>query len=181
MASHDQSELTVKYAKAFLAVYGADISLGQVSYMWSAVQFLKEHRMFLFYLSLTSVPDEAKKKFLVAFCHHFSLVDALQQLCWLMIAKKHIFLLSAVFEQIYRLYKQQQNLTDVQIRTPVALSDDAIAALCAFFKEKSQQDLIACQHIDPTLIAGVRLQSDFYLWEHSIAKQLRILRQTFIA
>lgn len=178
---HDQSEIAVKYAQAFLAVHASSISLGQVSHMWSAVQFLQEHRMFLFYLSLTSVSRQEKQSFLQAFCNHFSLVDALQDLCWLMIERKHIFLLTYALEQIYRLYKQHKNITDLQIITPIALSDDIIASLSTFFKEKSKQDLIACQHIDPALIAGVRLQSDFYLWEDSIAQKLRLLRQTFNA
>jgi F0F1-type ATP synthase delta subunit len=49
-----------------------------------------------------------------------------------------------------------------------------------YFEKKSNLRSTVRQHVDPSLIAGVRLQSDYFLWEHSIAKQLRDLKRNVL-
>lgn len=177
MMHFSQSELAKKYATAYLNVHGKEYTFKDIRALWRAAQFLAEHHTLLFYLSLSIVDVEDKERFIDLLIKKFNLFSSLKDLFLLMVKNKCIFLASSVLRDMYGLYKTRNNICDLRIISSVELTQEDIDSLVNFFKEKASCTVMARASVDPSLIAGVRLQTDIFLWEHSIAKQLRELKQ----
>ena len=149
--------------------------------MWRASQFLSEHKNLLFYLSLPVVDEADKKRFIDLFFEKFHLFDCLKQLVYLLLKNKHASLAADVLRDIYGLYKIKNNISDLRITSSSDLSEEKIEEIKNFFTKKSGQRVVVRYSVNPELIAGIRLQTDTYLWDYSIAKQLRKLKQELIA
>ena len=181
MIGFSQSDLSKKYAKAYLNIFEKQHDLQDFHSMWRAAQFLSEHHNLLFYLSLSMVDDESKKRFIDLFFEKFNLFDSLKKLFYLLLKNKNIFITADVLRDIYNLYKKRNNLADLQVISSVELSSSELNEIKQFFENLSNKEVVVRQHVNPSLIAGIRLQTNTLLWEHSIAKQLRELKQKLVA
>lgn len=177
MMHFSQSELAKKYATAYLNVHGKEYAFKDIRALWRAAQFLSEHHTLLFYLSLSIVDIDDKERFIDLMIQKFNLFGSLKDLFLLMIKNKCIFLASSVLQDMYGLYKSRNNICDLRIVSSVELTQEEVDSLVNFFKDKAACTVRPRTSVDPSLIAGVRLQTDTFLWEHSIAKQLRELKQ----
>lgn len=175
--SFSQSELSKKYATAYLQIHEKNYTYDDMHTMWRAAQFLSEHHNLLFYLSLSLVDKESKQRFVTIFIEKFHLKDSLKSLFTLLIKHKNIFLAAYILQDMYGLYKKRNNISNLQITAASELSSEDIKFLKDFFAKKSGSLLVVQHYVDPSLVAGVRLQTETLLWEHSIAKQLRKLKQ----
>lgn len=81
-----------------------------------------------------------------------------------------------VVEQIMLAYREHKGLLEVTCRTAVPLTDEQVAAIHEFLHEKTGKKIILIMVIDSSLLAGIRLQSETFLWEYSIGRQLQALR-----
>ena len=174
-------DIAKKYAHAYLNVVGDEHNLSQYSSMWRAAQFLSEHHHLLFYLSLPIVSDIDKKRFIDLFFAKFHLFDSLKQLFYVLLKNKHISLAADVLRDIYALYKLKHNIHELHIISSCDLSIEKIEEIKKNFMALSGQQVVVRTSVNPALIAGIRLQTDTLLWEHSIAQQLRKLKQELIA
>ena len=175
-----ETEVARKYALAYLNVFGAQHSYEDFKGMWRACQFLSEHHSLLFYLSLSMIDKSDKLRFIDLFVAKFHLFDSLKKLLYLLLENKHIFLATEVIQIIYRLYKQQHNIVDLQVMSSSELSEEKLEEIKNFFMHMSGQKVKINYIIKPQLIAGIRLQTHTFLWEHSIAKQLRKIKQELV-
>lgn len=181
MIGFSQSELAKKYAHAYLNVCGEHHSFQDFSSLWRASQFLSEHHNLLFYLSLSMVQDDDKKRFIDMLFDKFHLLESLKQLFYLLLKNKHAFLAADVLRDIYSLYKIKHNIADLCITSSSDLSEAKIEEIKNFFTKLSGQHVVVRYAVNPLLIAGIRLQTDTLLWECSVAQQLRKLKQEQIA
>jgi ATP synthase F1 delta subunit len=182
MIGISQSPVARKYAQAYLNVFGNQHTFQDFCSLWRACQFLSEHHSLLFYLSLPMIHDTDKKRFIDLFFEKFHLFDSLKQLFYLLLKNKHIFLTIDVLQDIYSLYKMQHKISELKIMTSSDLTDEKIKEITHFFMRLSGLEHVVVQYsIKPSLIAGIRLQSETYLWEYSIAKQMQKLQQDLIA
>ena len=181
MIGFSQSVVARKYALAYLNVVGEQHTFEDFCSLWRASQFLLEHRSLLFYLSLSMIHEVDKKRFIDLFFERFHLFDSLKQLFYLLLKNKHIFLAADVLRDIYGLYKIKHNISDVHLSSSSDLSEEKIQEIKNFFTKLSGQQVVIRYSVNPSLIAGIRLQSERFLWEYSIAQQLRKLKQELIA
>ncbi len=181
MIGFSQSDVAKKYAQAYLNVFSNQHTFQDFCSLWRASQFLLEHHSLLFYLSLPMIHETDKKRFIDLFFEKFHLFDSLKQLFYLLLKNKQIFLAADVLRDIYGLYKKQHNISDVHLSSSSDLSEEKIEEIKNFFTKLSGQDVIIRHSVNQKLIAGFRLQSESFLWEHSIAQQLRKLKQKLIA
>ncbi len=182
MIGISQSPIARKYAQAYLHVFGQQHTFQDFCSLWRASQFLSEHHSLLFYLSLPMIKDEDKKRFIDLFFEKFHLFDSLKQLFYLLLKNKHIFLTIDVLQDIYSLYKMDHKISELKIMSSSDLSEEKIREIKDFFMQKTGLEHIVIRYsVNPALIAGLRLQSETYLWEYSIAKQLQKLKQDLIA
>jgi len=181
MIGFSRSDLAKKYAQAYLHSFGEDHSLEDFSSMWRAAQFLSEHHSLLFYLSLSMIHEVDKKRFIDIFFEKFHLFDSLKQLFYLLLKNKHIFLAADTLRDIYGLYKIKHKISDLQVSSSSDLSEEKIEEIKKFFTKLSGQQVVVRYSVNQDLIAGVRLQTETFLWEYSIAQQLRKLKQELSA
>jgi len=181
MIGFSQSPIAKKYAHAYLNVFGDKHTFEDFFSMWRASQFLSEHQNLLFYLSLPMIQDVDKKRFIDLFFDKFHLFDSLKQLFYLLLKNKHAYLAADTLRDIYGLYKIKNNISDLQVTSSSDLSEEKIEEIKNFFIKKTGQRVVVRYSVNPSLIAGVRLQSETHLWDYSIAQQLRKLKQELIA
>jgi F-type H+-transporting ATPase subunit delta len=181
MIGFSRSDIAKKYAQAYLNVCGKEHTFEDFCSMWRAAQFLSEHHNLLFYLSLSIINEVDKKRFIDLFFEKFYLLPSLKQLFYLLLKNKHIGLAADILRDIYALYKMQHNIVDLQLISSGDLSEKQIEEIKYFFMQLSGQQAYVHHQVNTSLIAGIRLQTETYLWEYSIAQQLRKLKQELIA
>ena len=98
----------------------------------------------------------------------------------LLFAHNRIFLLESVLHDICCIYKHEHNEIDVMLSTAHEILPEQVAALTEFFTSNSKGNVTMHVVRDPSLIAGVRMQSETWLWEDSVAKKLRALKQNVL-
>lgn len=181
MIGFSRSDIAKKYARAYLNICGQEHTFEDYCTMWRAAQFLSEHRSLLSYLSLSIVNEVDKKRFIDLFFEKFHLLLSLKQLFYLLLKNKHIHLAADTLRDIYAMYKTEHHIVDLKVTSSTDLSELQIKEIKQFFNEISGQQAQISYSINSSLIAGIRLQTDTYLWEYSIAQQLRKIKQELIA
>ncbi len=66
------------------------------------------------------------------------------------------------------------------IQSAMPLTESEIIKFETFFQKLSGKRVISRVQVEESLIAGVRMQSDIFLWEHSVAARLRKLHQNML-
>lgn len=169
-----------KYATAYLNIHENELTEIDIKAVFAACDFLKTHHNFMHLLCVISFDKEKMGQVCTKIIHDFGLPKSLSKLMLLLVKNKHIGCLKEVLQDIYCLYKMRKNLLELEIKTASHLDAHAVQAFETFFAQKSGKKIESKVSVDRSLIAGVRLQSDFFLWEYSIASRLRSLRHKLI-
>lgn len=169
-----------KYATAYLNIHENELTESDVKAIFAACTFFKAHHNFMHLLCVISFDKEKMVQVCKKMVHDLGLPTSLNRLMLLLVNHKHICYLKEVLQDIYCLYKLRKNVLELEIKTASHLDAYAAQAFETFFAQKSGKKIESKVSVDRSLIAGVRLQSDFFLWEYSIASRLRSLRHKLI-
>lgn len=162
-----------KYAMALLYSFGSQISRQDFFAISDLVVRIGAHRSILFFLKLSYIDIDTKEKMLselLSSVEHQKPFIALGLL--LMHSKRGDFLYD-VLQQFIVLYQAHVGMEKFRILSASSLRDAEIQDVVSFLASHTKRDIIYDYTVDDSLIAGVRVQSDTLLWEHSIKKQLR--------
>jgi hypothetical protein len=77
----------------------------------------------------------------------------------------------------YELYKERHNVATCTIKSSHRLSPEHKQALYEFVHQAARKKIIYTCARDKKLIAGIRIDSETFVWEQSIARQLRAIAQ----
>lgn len=169
-------DIIKKYAQAWYNLFGKELSFDSIQNMHKAAQFLETSKQLLFLLNYAVQEPAQVEQCIQMLCAKFQLPASLHALFILLLKHDRIELFIKVIEDIIALYKLDHSMIDVHIMTAHQASADEIAMLTHFFEKKTgMQALVTCTQ-ERSLIAGVRLESELWLWEASVQKQLRILK-----
>ena len=169
-------DVSKKYALAYIHIFKEDITISTLDKFLISYDFLSQHKNMLFLLALYETSAEDKQKIIVKFIDFFGLPQSIHKLFDLLLKQKHICLLADILRDIYCFYKKESGIEDLQIRSSSELSQDSQKKLQDFFVGLSDKKYKIKIEQDAELIAGIRMQSDAMLWEHSIAKKMKKLR-----
>lgn len=169
-----------KYAIAYLNVYENELTGDDVKAILAACTFFKLHHSFMHLLCVISFDKTKMIQVCQNLVHDFGLPKSFNMLMSLLLKHKHICYFKEVLQDIYCLYKLRKNILELEIKTADTLDVHAVQVLETFFAQKSGKKIESNVSVDRSLIAGVRLQSDFFLWEYSVASRLRSLRHKLI-
>ena len=169
-------DISKKYAVAYIHVFGKDIDDAMLDQLLVAHDFLLKHNNMLFLLALYETTTVEKEKILTRFITHFNFPQSFHRFMSLLMDNKHISILASVLRDIYCFYKKKMGIEDLELSSSSELSADAHATLEQFFTDLSDKKYRVKKTEDPELIAGIRMQSDTLLWEHSVAKKMKKLR-----
>lgn len=173
-----QKLIAKKYAKAYLNKYQDIFTQDDLDRICKAAYFLKNHTNFMLLLCAVGVDKSETTEMLDKFCNHFEFTASLQKLVDVLKERKHISFLREVLQDICALYKKRKNILELKIITANELDDADVKKIKSFVESQTRKNVVSSVQIDESLIAGLRLQSDFYLWDYSIASRLRSLQHT---
>lgn len=175
-----KSELSKKYAQAYYAVYSENIEPSSIQALQQASNFLSHSKEILFLLGYGALDSQEVKRCIQLFIQRFALPQTIEKICMLLLAHNRIFLLEPVLHDICCIYKHEHNEIDVTVSTSHQLLPEQLVELTEFFTSYSKGKVVMHVKHDPSLIAGVRMQSETWLWEDSVAKKLRALKQNVL-
>ncbi len=161
-----------KYAAAFVNVAGAKFTHADFERVQGIAEFLVEHRALIFYFNLPLIKKQTIDQVLKKLFGGSSTEKLLYRLVALLLEHHRAFLLPEVLHQISDLYKSEKGIAQFAVRSSHQLADDQLETAIAFLKQATNKQIMYSYQVDPQLIAGLRLQSDTLLWEHSVKKQL---------
>ena len=127
-------------------------------------------------LDVPYIKKEKKHQTLVKILSEYKLPDCTHFLTDLLISHQRVHLLPSVFEHVYRMITKQKNILPVIIKSSLPLEDKIISRIENFLRAKTGSSIVSKNVVDRNLIAGIRIESSEYVWEHSIAQQLRKIR-----
>jgi F-type H+-transporting ATPase subunit delta len=169
--------ISQKYAKAFMAIFPKAITLADVGKINVAQKFLQNHKQTLLFLQLPRFNQATKKSMVMDLISHFSLPEQLSAIILLLIKHDRSAYIPDVLLCINQLYKQQTHTMTFSVESAHALTEKQIETIKQFLVKSVDKNIIAQPSLDRSLIAGLRLQSDEYLWEYSIRKHLQSLHK----
>lgn len=178
--SHNHDLLAKKYACAFLNLYHTQLSDWYFDNLMSLGVFLKNNSWIFVYLSIPTVDYEIKQKVIhrvgesLQFCHHTSiLINTL-------LKHNRIELLGSVIKQIQIRNRTQKNIEVFTVKTSHDLDDEQKNSIIDFIKKITSSHITVQFLQDPSLIVGLKIQSDVHRWERSVARQLRDIEQNIL-
>lgn len=169
-----------KYAQAFFAVYGDTVTDALVQNIDKAAHFLATHRRALFLFKVPVIDWAVKVDGLDEFCDRFTLGDSIKKLLILLLDGGRSSKFISVLRAISALYREKHNRVAFTVASSYALTDEQRATIEAFIARNVAGEKSYTYTIDLALIAGIRVYSDTFLWEFSIARQLRDLYHSAI-
>ncbi len=167
-----------KYAIAFLNLFFDEITDTYVHRLLSLDEFLKKNKSFYIYLGIPTIPYLVKQKALNRLAQVFEFNKPLRRLMFLLLDQGRIEILDKVIEKIVVIYRQRKNIELFKISSSHQMTELEKDNVIKFVKYIAKGGVITDFIVDEKLIAGLRIQSNTFLWERSIAKQLRDIKRS---
>lgn len=177
---YSQSLVAKQYAKAYIAQNGASLSMQDIEHIKLAIAFFRKNHNFMSLASLLVETEGSNHVLIKELFEHFSLHQTLKKMVDVLLHRKHLVLFAQVLQDICCLYVLKNNILEVTVRSAAPLDSAQVEQFEKFFTKLSGKRIISNVVLDESLIAGVRMQSDLFLWEYSIAGRLRNLRQKLL-
>ena len=80
---------------------------------------------------------------------------------------------------MHAIYREKNKIINGVIEAYPYVDDNEIELLKTFFKQKTGYTINASTEINKSLIAGIRIKSDRFLWEQSIRKRLNAIKHLY--
>jgi F-type H+-transporting ATPase subunit delta len=173
--------LARRYAQAFLNISFDELEMHDLPALKGAIDYFDTHRSVLSLLKVSLIgPEEKIQALSLILIERFKLPAAFNGLVNLLVVGKRAFLIQQVLKLIYELYQERAKIMIFTISSASPLADDEKKMLETFLTRTVPLNLIYDYLVDPELIAGVRMQSNRYLWQYSIADTLHRARQSLM-
>lgn len=163
-----------KYAQAFLATYVKNIDEEEIERIQLAGNTLKNNIEAKSILAMP-VHEVMQRQFIEMLCKTFNLPASIQRLLSILAQHYRLHLTSTIFLRIAKLYFRTHGIETVTIKSSIQLSPEQQHEILSFITKKIGKKMRPVFMIDTTLISGIRIQSDSFLWEYSVRKQLNAI------
>lgn len=178
--NYAESILARRYAQAYLNVYIDSISYKDFRAIRSSGAFFNQNKNLLFFLNWPAIKTSEKINALREAMHYCQIPESINRLIDLLAEHKRMFLIGAILQLICKLYEKKHAIAQVTISTSHPVTDQELKVMQQFLANKTGLSIIYDYKIDKKLIAGIRLQSDTFLWEYSINKHLESIKLPLI-
>lgn len=172
------SIISKKYATAFLNVFSDQISDKNLKKWIGLENFLKKNKFFYIYLRVPTISYLTKQKALIRVSKVFKLEKPITKMMFLLLDDGRIELLHVVLNKIILLYRRKTNTKLFRITSSHDLADKEKEKILKFIQSISDGGVLTDFEKDEKLICGFRIQSLTFLWERSVAKQLRSVKRS---
>lgn len=171
----DQSSQFVarKYAVACLHIFSDKVKADDVRHLREMSAYLQMNHSTIFLLGMPVITMEKKRQFMLKLARRFSLEHVIGRLIELLMHDKRLFLLAEILKIMSLLYREQMHVLEFSIASYPKASHADLEEIKEFLAHLTGCAIIYTDYEDKNLIAGIRMESTTYLWEYSIAQQLR--------
>jgi len=174
------TRLVKKYATAFLNACKKEKRSVHVEIISTFENFVTANKVFQATLDLPSLSIDKKHETIEFVSKKLQLSPCLKRLTFLLLNHKRIYLLDEILRTILLLQTQQKQKHHFNVYTSHKISETEKNKIINFIKKTVSNDVTASFDIDITLISGLKIKGDTFLWERSIAKKLRDIEQKIL-
>ena len=174
------AEIARRYAAAFLNIYVDKIDKKKFLNIKKMFEFLEVNPGVISFFYLPNISLSDINKSINILLNKFDLPTEFNQLANLLIKHGRILLFTDVLRHIVWLYQEKTGYIFFEITSGTSLQESDLKLIIKFLEEKTSKQIIENYKVDKSLIAGIRAQSDNFLWECSIRKQLQNLNRLLI-
>jgi len=174
MSAHTKL-LAYKYASAYVATLGTTLTRPEYERLRAFGVFIKKYERSLVILSVPVITDYEKRMALERLSELYELPPAINALWALLITHKRVLLVPSCIEEVCLLFEQREGIQRFTVSSSHELDVKSLALIKTYLERETGKNVIEEVVLDKRLIAGIRLQSDDYVWEYSVRKQLRTL------
>lgn len=167
------SPLARKYAHAFLSVFGNKCTFEMSKDLDLLSKDIEMHREIILLAQLSCVPDARKNDMIMLFASRRNLDEFLKPLIMLVVKQGRVALFGEIVAAIRVLYEEQQGIVHCSIQSAHVLSEQMLTSIENDLARHLGKKIEYTASIDASLIAGIRIVSDSFLWERSIAQKLK--------
>ncbi len=178
MISQETIELLAKrYAQAFMRVYDKQVTFADVETLHAFILYGKRCRSSFSILSLPSLSDDDKINVLRTIMQRLKVSLTFMPIVELLVISRRINILFLVCAIIQKIYYMNHRIMRCRLKSMPDLSEEQSNVIARWIEHKTGYTVLYSYERDSQLIAGMRVESDTIVWEHSIQKQLRLIRR----
>lgn len=175
-----ESKVAKKYALAYMNVFGDLMTEQDYEAVKRAARSLKKNKRLIFFWRLTVIDPVIKALSVEQIGKKYLLSPSIKKLCYLLIERSQLFLIPELFAIIEALYCQRHSIENFVITSACDLAEDEKSTIVHYLATSTQKNIAYSCAVNKNLIAGFRMQSNFFLWEYSIRKNLHLLQLSLI-
>jgi F-type H+-transporting ATPase subunit delta len=165
-----------KYAIAYLNLYFNKLTEDIIKNLAAMKKFLYKNKNFYAYLCIPRLSLEMKLDFVDRLCKAFRLTKNEIKLMHVLIEQKRIDLLDAILKRIIEEYHVKKGIVLLKACTSHEANDIQKGKITSFIQRLIKKDIVIDFYIDKNLINGIRIKDTTLLWEHSVRKHLKKLK-----
>lgn len=172
--------LAQRYAQAFLNVITGPFSVEECDCIAQVDALYRAMPTLLFYLQMPLFSYDSKKQSLELVRKRYCLPPVLATLDLLLLEQNRIFLLPMVYQMLVEQSHLRAGRVPCAIMSAQQLSWRERELCIQFVAEITGKQPLITWQVAPTLIAGLSIQTDTWIWENSLDARLRTLAQTLL-
>lgn len=174
--SDAKKQLARKYARAFFHSFPNSVTEnGLLECVQRLTVCYEKNKRSFYTLALSSAHIGERCEGLAKLLNHFEIPEKIHLLIEVMLRKKKLdlfpFLLPALVEE----FRKRNDLQEVHVSTAQPLSQTEQARLEKSMQERIPGSLSFVYTHDPSLIAGIKVQTTTHYWEETLARTIRTL------
>lgn len=173
----NNEKIARRYAQAFFHTSQQKNILDSVEkdfvFISSACEKIKELKSFIIYNDISSATKEtALKKIFEQNIEPFTFSSL-----HLLLSKHREYLLELIIREFTLLYHQQKNLLELHIYSTVTLDEYTKKQIIDKFQKETQKKIVPLFHLNPDLIAGIKITYNNFQIDGSVQGGLHRLRE----
>lgn len=176
----NESIIAKKYATAFLNLHDDFLQEEHIRQLKAIEQFLKKNKNFYISLGIPTISRETKKIALQRVIGEFHLGRLTLQLMLTLLDHGRIEILDRVLYFIDIGYRRRKNIESYTIISSHALNESQKKDIEQFITTYSSATIRCKFVVDSSLIVGIRIESNTFLWERSMRRKLRRMSQSIL-
>jgi ATP synthase F1 delta subunit len=163
--------ISKRYALAFLNIF--PFAPDVLERIKETINFLNQHDEVFLMLKIPLLESEKKAKALEDYLiKQFKLPETFKELIAVLTVHKRSYMIKDVLRWIVELYEERAGIEFFEVSSSTPLDATDISTIEQFLTDKTNHTISIKQEQNDELIAGIRLQSMYHLWEYSIRSQL---------
>lgn len=169
---HELSLIARRYAQACMSVFGGTITEQEVQAFPVIADILEKYRSLLIFVGIPSTQERSMNQIYELFKFAGCTSQPCQRLIDLLVADKRMILLPQILKIWHELFLSSRGIMHFTIESAVPLTENECERYVRFLRNKLSQEVQYTLKVNPELIAGIKMYSNTWGFEHSIQQRL---------